>query len=125
MSVIRRLIPRRSDVTKEMERDLEFANNEAVKGYVDSMRRFLDDALEKAGRLRVDIGDRAKATERVGYTNAVKLILEQASYYAKQGNSRVADLYLQMAEHYATYLDESFKDKVRDARAALKIEPSK
>lgn len=107
-----------------MEQDLAFANNEALQGYVDSMRRYLDDALEKAERLRLDISDRIKAIERIGYVNAIKLVLEQASVFAKKGNPRIADLYLQMAEHYATHLDESFIAKVRDARTNLQIKPS-
>ena len=124
MSVIRRLIPRRSDVTQEMEQALEFARNEALKGYIDSMRRFLDDAVEKAERLRVDISARTKAIEQLGYQKATELALEQASDLAGQGNSRIADLYLQIAEQHASHLNDRFRDKVRDARAKLQVTPS-
>lgn len=106
-----------------MEQDLKFASNEALQGYVDNMRRFLDEALEKAERLRVDINDRVKSIESIGYTNALKLVLAQAAEFAQKGNTRIADLYLQMAELYATHLDESFREKVRDTRAHLRIEP--
>lgn len=121
MSVIRRWVPRRSDVKQEMEQALEFASNEAQKGYIDSMRRFLDEAVEKAERLRTDISTRTNTIEKTGYENAINLALEQASDFARQGKTRLADLYLQLADRYASHLDDNFITKVRDARASLGI----
>jgi len=106
-----------------MEQDLEFANNEAIKGYVDSMRRFLDDATEKSKRLRTDISYRIKDIEHIGYTNAVKMTLDLATDFAQKGNRRIADLYLQMAEQYALRLDSSMQAKVKRTRTELQIEP--
>jgi hypothetical protein len=124
LSVIRRWIPRRSDVKQEMEQALEFASNEAQKGYIDSMRRFLDEAVEKAERLRTDISTRTNTIEKNGYENATELALEQASDFARQGKTRLADLYLQLADRYASHLSDNFIAKVRDARANLGIATS-
>lgn len=124
MSVIRRWIPRRTDVKQEMEQALEFANNEALKGYIDSMRRFLDEAVEKAERLRMDISTRTNSIEQTGYEKATELALEQASDFARQGNTRIADLYLQLADRYASHSNDNIRAKVQDARSSLTITPS-
>jgi len=104
-----------------MEQALEFANNEALKGYIDSMRRFLDDAVEKAERLRMDISTRTNTIEQTGYEKATELALEQASDFARQGNTRIADLYLQLADRYASHSNDNIRAKVRDARSSLGI----
>ena len=122
--MIRRWIPRRADVKQEMEQALEFANNEAQKGYIDSMRRFLDEAAEKAERLRMDISTRIKTIEQVGYEKALESAIEQASDFARQGNTRIADLYLQMADRYASHLGDKARARVRDARSSLGIASS-
>ncbi len=124
MSIIRRWIPRRSDVKQEMKQALEFASNEAQKGYIDSMRRFLDEAIEKAERLRADISTRTSTIENTGYRKATELALEQASDFARQGKTKLADLYLQLAERYASHLDDNVRTKVRDARSSLGIATS-
>ena len=124
MSVIRRWIPRRSDVKQEMEQALEFAHNEAQKGYIDSMRRFLDEAVEKAERLRTDISTRTSIIEKTGYEKATELALEQASDFARQGKTRIADLYLQLADRYASHLDDNVRAKVRDTRSSLEVATS-
>ena len=121
MSVIRRWIPRRSDVKQEMEQALEFANNEALKGYIDSMRRFLDEAIEKAERLRMDISTRIKTIEQAGYEKALESALEQASDFARQGNTRIADLYLQLADRHASHLGDNARARVQEARSCLGI----
>ena len=121
MSVIRRWIPRRADVKREMEQALEFAHNEAQKGYIDSMRRFLDEAAEKAERLRLDISTRIKTIEQVGYQKALESALEQASDFARQGNTRIAELYLQLADRHASYLGDKARSRVQEARACLVI----
>jgi hypothetical protein len=107
-----------------MDQDLEFASNEAQKGYIDSMLRFLNEAAEKAERLKIDISDRTRDIERVGYKNATELALEQASDFARQGKTRIADLYLQLAERYASYSDDNVRAKVRDVRSSLGIATS-
>ena len=124
MSVIRRWIPRRSDVKQEMEQALEFASNEAQKGYIDSMRRFLDEAVEKAERLRMDISTRTKTIEFIGYERATESALEQASDFARQGKTRIADLYLQLADRYASHTNDRIQAKVRDTRSSLGIATS-
>jgi hypothetical protein len=121
LSVIRRWIPRRSDVQREMDQALDFASNEAQKGYIDSMRRFLDEAAEKAERLKADISDRTKDIEQVGYKKATELALEQASDFARQGKTSIADLYLQLADRYASHSDDNVRSKVRDTRSSLGI----
>ena len=107
-----------------MEQALEFANNEALKGYIDSMRRFLDEAIEKAERLRMDISTRTNAIEQTGYEKATELVLEQASDFARQGNTKIADLYLQLADRYASHSNDNIRAKVRDARSSLEIATS-
>jgi hypothetical protein len=107
-----------------MEQALEFAHNEAQKGYIDSMRRFLDEAAEKAERLRLDISTRIKSIEQVGYQKALESALEQASDFARQGNTRIADLYLQMADRHASHLGDNAQSKVQEARTCLRIAKS-
>jgi hypothetical protein len=104
-----------------MEQALEFAQNEAQKGYIDSMRCFLDEAAETAERLRLDISTRIKTIEQAGYEKAVESALEQASDFAQQGNTRIADLYLQLADRYASHLGDNARAKVQDARSRLGI----
>ena len=121
MSVIRRWIPRRADVKREMEQALEAAHNEAQKGYIDSMRRFLDEAVEKAERLRLDISTRIKTIEQAGYEKALETALEQAAAFARQGNTRIANLYLELADRHTSHLGDNARARVQEARSCLGI----
>jgi phosphatidylserine decarboxylase len=107
-----------------MEQALEFAHNEAQKGYIDSMRSFLDEAVEKAERLRLDINTRIKIIEQVGYENALQIAVEQATDFAQQGNMRIAGLYLELADHHAIHLGDNARARVRKARSSLGIATS-
>ena len=104
-----------------MEQALEPAHNEAQKGYIDSMRRFLDEAVEKAERLRLDISTRIKTIEQAGYEKALETALEQAAAFARQGNTRIANLYLELADRHTSHLGDNARARVQEARSCLGI----